>query len=153
MPSIRVYLDVENDMRPDFRLSREAFHGILNILSQRRAHGWEPTFEVLLFFHWLAHGVSYRVAARAFDVPKSTVCRIVHRVAFDIRRCKATVISFPTANMLGDIGRGFGQLAQHDAFNNAVGAIDGCHISMIILITSSFIQCKFRPYVTPLGGL
>lgn len=82
-----------------------------------------------LFIGW-HNGVSYRVAARAFDVPKSTVCRIVHRVAFDIRRCKANVISFPTANMLGDIGRAFGQLAQHDAFNNAVGAIDGCHIGI-----------------------
>ena len=29
--------------------------------------------------------------------------------------------------MLGDIGRGFCQLAQPDAFNNALGAIDGCH--------------------------
>lgn len=128
MPAIRVYLDVENDMRPDFRLSREAFHGILSILSQRRDHGWGPTFEVLLFVYWLAHAVSYRVAARAFDMPNSTVCRILQRVAFDIRRCKAKVISVPTANMLGDIGRGFGQLAQRDAFNNAVGAIGGCHI-------------------------
>ena len=74
--------------------------------------------------------LSYRVTARAFDAksPKSTVCRVVHRVSSDICRCKGKVISFPAASMLGDIGRGFGQLAQHDAFNNAVGAIDGCHI-------------------------
>uniref|UniRef100_UPI003AAF2656 putative nuclease HARBI1 n=1 Tax=Centroberyx gerrardi TaxID=166262 RepID=UPI003AAF2656 len=128
VPVLRMYMDVERDMRIDFRMSRQAFSGLLNILHQERDHGRGHHLEVLIFVFWLAHGVSYRVTARAFDVPKSTIFRVVHRIAKEIRRCKPKVIFFPSPNTLEEVGRGFGQLAQHEAFDEAVGAVDGCHI-------------------------
>uniref|UniRef100_UPI003AAC81F6 putative nuclease HARBI1 n=1 Tax=Centroberyx gerrardi TaxID=166262 RepID=UPI003AAC81F6 len=128
VPVLRMYMDVERDMKIDFRMSRQAFNGLLNILHQERDHGWGHNIEVLIFVFWLAHGVSYRVTAWAFHVPKSTIFRVVHRIAKEIRRCKSKVIFFPSPNTLEEVGRGFGQLAQHEAFNKAVGAIDGCHI-------------------------
>ncbi|XP_062314593.1 putative nuclease HARBI1 [Osmerus eperlanus] len=128
VPVLRLYMDVERDMKSDFRMSRQAFNGLLNILQQERDHGWGHNLEVLIFVFWLAHGASYRSTAQAFDVPKSTIFRVVHRIAKEIRRCKSKVIFFRSPNTLEEVGLGFGQLARHKAFNKAVGAIDCCHI-------------------------
>ncbi len=54
--------------------------------------------------------------------------KVVHWIAKEIRRCKSRVIFFPSPNTLEEVGRGFGQLAQHEAFSKAVGAIDGYHV-------------------------
>lgn len=39
---------------------------------------------MLVFLFWLATGSAYRVVARVFDIPLSTVHRIVHRVAEEV---------------------------------------------------------------------
>lgn len=38
------------------------------------------------------------------------------------------VIGCPRPDQIDAVGQGFTQLARHPAFQNAVGAIDGCHI-------------------------
>ncbi len=38
------------------------------------------------------------------------------------------VIGCPRPDQIDAVGQGFAQLARHPAFQNAVGAIDGCHI-------------------------
>ncbi|XP_041838410.1 putative nuclease HARBI1 [Melanotaenia boesemani] len=128
VPVLRVYMDPEQDMRPSFRLTRRSFNALLAILNQERDHGWGHRLEVLIFIYWLAHGTSYRVTAEAFDIPKSTIHKVVHRIGREIRKARSKVIFFPSHDTLDEVGRGFGVLAQHCAFNKAVGAIDGCHI-------------------------
>ncbi|KAL7373508.1 hypothetical protein ABVT39_008327 [Epinephelus coioides] len=66
--------------------------------------------------------------AQAFDVPKATVFRVVHRIAKEIRNARSKVIIFPARNTLEEVGQEFGQLAWHKAFTKAVRTIDGCHI-------------------------
>lgn len=93
-------------------------------------HGWGKCLEVLIFIYWLAHALSYRVTAWTFPIPKSTVCRVVHKITHEIKNAVAAgwVICYPRPDQLLAIGLGFAQLAWHPAFQKAVGAIDGCNI-------------------------
>ena len=91
-------------------------------------HGWDSQLEVLIYMYWLAHGLCYRVVSSVFSVPRSTVHRIINSVARHIGNNLKKVIPFPSAEDLDAVGQGFGLLAGHPVFNNAVGAIDGCHI-------------------------
>lgn len=81
-----------------------------------------------MFLYSLAHSLSLFVVCHAFGVPGSTVHRVIHRIAVEIKAKLGTLISLPTQDMLLDIGRGFCQLARSLVFTSAVGAIDGCHI-------------------------
>ncbi|KAL7393200.1 hypothetical protein ABVT39_007801 [Epinephelus coioides] len=81
-----------------------------------------------MFLYSLAHGLSLSVVCRAFGVPRSTVHRVIHRIAAEIKTKLGTLISLPSQDMLPDIGMGFCQLARSPVFTRAAGAIDGCHI-------------------------
>lgn len=117
------------DTRPDFRLSRASSTALLQLLDQRRVHGWSPTNELLVFLFWLASGSSYRVVSRAFDMPTSTVHQLIYRVTGAMTRLTPHVISVPnTLDAQREVGAGFRQLAGHPAFQWSLGAIDGCHI-------------------------
>ncbi len=91
-------------------------------------HGWEKDIEVLVFLYWLAHAASYRVVSLAFDIPKSTVHNIVHRISRAVIGILRRVITLPTLDDLEEVGAGFAQLAGSPAFRMVAGAIDGCHI-------------------------
>ncbi|XP_058627335.1 uncharacterized protein LOC131537724 [Onychostoma macrolepis] len=60
-----------------FGLSREALTVLLDLLRS-------ATIQTLVFLFCLASGASYRVVSRAFDMPRSTVHRIVLRVADEV---------------------------------------------------------------------
>ncbi|XP_038139538.1 protein ALP1-like [Cyprinodon tularosa] len=83
VPVLQIFFNNE-DTRPDFRLSRESLAVLLDLLCQERKHGWGATIETLVFLFWLASGASYRVVARVFGMPRSTVHRIVHRVTEEV---------------------------------------------------------------------
>ena len=91
-------------------------------------HGWGSQLEVLIYVYWLAHGLSYRVVSSVFSVPRSTVHWIINKVARHKGNNLKKVIHFPSAEDLDAVGQGFGLLAGHPVFNNAVGAINGCHV-------------------------
>lgn len=132
MPVLKIYFDVERDMRPDNRLNRWSINGLIQILLEitKHEHGWEQNLEVLIFAYWLAHALSYRVTSQTVLIPKSTVCRVVHKIDCQIKNVVAAgqVIGCPRPDQIDAVGQGFAQLAWHPAFQNAVGAIDGCHI-------------------------
>ncbi|KAJ7991304.1 hypothetical protein DPEC_G00295940 [Dallia pectoralis] len=69
------------ELKQDFRLSRRAMHDLQRLLQREQDHGWGNQLEVLIYVYWLAHGLSYSVVSRVFNVPKSTVHRIIHSVA------------------------------------------------------------------------
>ncbi|KAM3857067.1 putative nuclease HARBI1 [Diretmus argenteus] len=66
----------------------------------------------------------------AFDIPKTTVHRMVHRVTWAVVGLLKRIIHFPQGNDINDVGDGFARLAGSAHFNVVVGAIDGCHISV-----------------------
>lgn len=91
-------------------------------------HGWAPEVDTLVFLFWLASANSYRVVARAFDMPRSTVHRLVHRVSGEVAALLYQVVRHPSAGKLPRLGARFARLAGSAAFNRVVGAIDGCHV-------------------------
>ncbi len=115
MPILRMWFDVETELRQDFRLSRTAMHSLQRLLQREQDHGWGNELEVLIYTYWLAHGLSYRVVSRVFNVPKTTVHRIIHRVAQNRWDNLRRAICFPLTVDLPAVG-------------NVVGAIDGSHI-------------------------
>ncbi len=60
-----------------FGLSREALTVLLDLLRS-------ATIQTLVFLFCLASGTSYRVVSRVFDMPRSTVHRIVLRVTEEV---------------------------------------------------------------------
>nr|XP_061797549.1 putative nuclease HARBI1 [Nerophis lumbriciformis] len=124
MPILRLWFNVEADLRQDLLLSRRAINAVQKLLQREQDHGWGGQLEVLIYLYWLAHGLSYIVVARVFNVPKSTVHRVVHKVANYICRNLRRAIAFPQAEELDAVGRGFAQLSGSPAFRNVVGAID-----------------------------
>ena len=128
VPLLKLYFDGVADLKIDFRLTRGAVNMVMALVCTDKTHGWEPELEVLIFLYWLAHGASYSVVCRTFDVPKTSIFRAVHKVAHKIVDKRKRCIQFPKPHELDAIGQGFAALAQQDAFKTCVGAIDGCHI-------------------------
>lgn len=120
---LQMFFDGTSDLRPDFRLSRTTLTKLTAYLRAEKpgCSGWGLEIEVLVFMFWLASATSYRVVARAFDIPRTTVHDIVH---------KERVISFPCAMELHHIRDGFAQLAGSHAFSKVVGSIDGCQVQI-----------------------
>ena len=81
--------------------------------------------------YYLAHGVSVSVVCMVFELPKSTVHDLIHRILKDVKREVSSVIKFPSGQELHSVTAGFRDLAfGAPAFSHVAGAIDGCHIRM-----------------------
>ena len=142
VPVLRMYFDGQSELRPDFRLSRRTIGILVQALHSPVRPGWGHDLEVLVFLFWLASALSYRVVSRAFDIPRSTVYDIIHRVANQIIRLKNRVIFFPPPDDIPATALGFGNRARNPAFNRVVGSIDGCHVR--IKPPSKDGQCYFN---------
>ncbi|KAK7133521.1 hypothetical protein R3I94_015412 [Phoxinus phoxinus] len=128
VPILRLWFNVELEIKQDFRLNRQAMHALQRLMQREQDHGWGNELEVLIYVYWLAHGLSYRVVSRVFSVPKSTVHRIIHKVAQFIWDNLHRAIAFPKPADLDTVANGFAQCSGTPVLNKAVGAIDGCHI-------------------------
>ncbi len=122
-----MYFDEAVDLRNDLCLPRQSIWSLAAALRLDSDHA-ERDIEVLLFLFWLGHAASFRVVSWTFDIPKSFVHVIVHRVSNAIIWIFMTVIDFPTGDDLVAVGEGFAQLAGSPSFSSAVGPIDSCHI-------------------------
>ncbi|RXN13240.1 nuclease HARBI1 [Labeo rohita] len=131
-----------SDLRPSLWLSQQSITSLIAALRSDFDHGWETDIEVLVFLYWLAHAASYRVVSMAFDIPKSTVHDIVHRISRAVICILKRVITIPTPDDLEEVGAGFAQLAGSPAFCTVAGAIDGCHIR--IKAPASDAPCYFN---------
>uniref|UniRef100_UPI0037E89879 uncharacterized protein n=1 Tax=Semicossyphus pulcher TaxID=241346 RepID=UPI0037E89879 len=127
VPVLAVFFDGQ-DLIADYRLSRQSVEALLRILPSKHTQSWSHEVHVLITVYWLAHGLSYSVVSRAFHVPKSTVCRLVHRGVEKIAALRQEVIRLPTAGDLDEVGQAFARLANSPVFSRCVGSIDGCHV-------------------------
>lgn len=126
VPILQLYLDEAADHSTHLRLSLPSFRSLIAAVRLDSDHGWERDIEVLVFLHWLAHAASLRVVSQTFDILKSSLHDIVHRVSKAIMGILRRVICFPTRDDLEAVG--FAQLAGSQAFTKVVGAIDGCRV-------------------------
>ncbi len=90
---------------PDYRLRRTTVEASMRILPSKHTQGWSPEVHVLITVYWLAHGLSYIVVSRAFHVPKSPVCRLVHTGLGKIAALRQEVIKLPAAGALDEVGQ------------------------------------------------
>ncbi|XP_071373093.1 putative nuclease HARBI1 [Centroberyx affinis] len=128
VPLLQMYFDPQQDLRPDYRLSRTSVTALLQLLSRGKARGWAQHLEVLITLYWLAHGLSYSVVSRAFQVPKTTVHRVVHQLCGSLVAIRGQHIRYPAEEDVPAVALGFTELSGSPAFTNCVGALDGCHI-------------------------
>ncbi|XP_051797146.1 uncharacterized protein LOC110967513 [Acanthochromis polyacanthus] len=128
VPLLRLYSNPEACLKRDFRLTRQSVGLLMTLIRSPRDHGWGQELEVLAFLYSLAHGLSLSVVARAFGMPKSTVHRVIHKVAGEIKAKMGAMISLPSADELANITCGFCRLGQSPVFGRVAGALDGCHI-------------------------
>lgn len=103
-------------------------HALQRLLRKDQDHGWGNELEVLIYVYWLAHGLSYRVVSGVFNVPRSTVHHIIHKVAQKILLHLSLAISFPRTEDLQEVGQGFVDQSGSAAFNEVVGVIDSTHV-------------------------
>ncbi|KAJ8381306.1 hypothetical protein SKAU_G00020840 [Synaphobranchus kaupii] len=127
VPLLQLYFGVQ-ELCEDYRLSWASIEALIQQLPRQKTHGWAHEIEVLLMVYWLAHSLSYRVVARAFGIPRSTVHRAVHLVCSEVLTLLERVIFFPKAEDIPAVGAGFAHLANSPVFSRCVGAIDGCHV-------------------------
>uniref|UniRef100_A0A9J7Y9A5 DDE Tnp4 domain-containing protein n=1 Tax=Cyprinus carpio carpio TaxID=630221 RepID=A0A9J7Y9A5_CYPCA len=142
VPILRLYFEDGADLRPRLQLSRQSIQSLIAAVKPECDHGWEKDVEVLVFVYWLAHAASYWVVSLAFNIPKSTVHDIVHRMSKAVIGILRQLIAFHSADDLEAVGAGFAQLAGSPAFRVVAGAIDGCHIC--IKPPASDVQCYFN---------
>ncbi|XP_033991066.1 protein ALP1-like [Trematomus bernacchii] len=128
VPVLAVFFDGQEDLMQDYRLGRQSLEALLRILPSKTTQGWSHEVNILMTIYWLAHGLSYSVVSRAFDVPKSTVCRLVHTGVEKIAALRQEVIKLPPPGELEEVGQAFARLANSPVFSRCVGAIDGCHV-------------------------
>ncbi|XP_033946382.1 uncharacterized protein [Pseudochaenichthys georgianus] len=128
VPLLKLYFEGDGCLLKDFRIRRDSLEALMRCLGPERRQAWGHHMTVLTTVYWLAHGLSYSVVSRAFQVPLATVHRLVHQGVEDIAALRHSLIKLPAGPELEEVGQGFQQLANSPAFSSCVGAIDGCHI-------------------------
>lgn len=80
VPLLQIYLDVQKDMKLDFRLSREAMNMVMSHLDVHKQHGWGCHLEVLNMIYWLAHGLSYSAVSKTSVLHAVQVTEKLHDI-------------------------------------------------------------------------
>ncbi|XP_051980615.1 uncharacterized protein LOC127641801 [Xyrauchen texanus] len=92
VPILRLWFNVELEIKQDFRLNRQAMHALQRLMQREQDHGWGTEFEVLIYVYWLAHGLSYRVVSLSFQALEVSPtfapqviasCAFLHNVCID----------------------------------------------------------------------
>ncbi len=121
-------LNEKADLKLDYRLTRASLENLIAVTSTQQDHGLGHYLEVLVFVFWLASATSYRVVSRSFDIPRTTVHDMVHKVSCKLLKILNKIIHLPSVAELEEIGNGFARLAGSLAFSRVVGSIDGCQV-------------------------
>ena len=126
-------LDCYNDkeFQERLRLDRPSFNFLLNEIEEDLEHCTNRSFaipaslQLCIALRYFASGSFFSLTADVHGVSKSSVCRIVHRVASAISKNQSMRIEFPLNEMdQRDIKVKFA----HIGFPNTLGIIDGTHI-------------------------
>ena len=121
----------DDDFIQRYRFDRQSSMALIDLLEgdlspeTARNYAVPASLQVFVALRFFACGSIYSVVADAHGLSRSTVCRIVHRVARAM--ClRLQNIQFPTsADSRRAVKLGFYQMA---GFPNVLGAIDGCHV-------------------------
>lgn len=128
----KIYFERDDlKFKQHFRLNISTFHKLINFLfNDEKPHGWSIEVELMIFLFWLASGCSYRIVGVSFEMPRSTICRILHKYLKLFAKNIEQFVALPKEEDLERIGIGFCKLANNMCFEKAVGALDGCHVKI-----------------------
>ena len=126
-------LDIYNDAQllSEYRFDRESLFKITSKLEPdldhqtRRNHALPAVQQVLIALRFFACGTFQSVVGDVFNVHKSTVCRVVHRVAHALCRRLDTYVKIPSHADGAVFAERFFATA---GFPNISGVIDGTHV-------------------------
>lgn len=125
----RILTGDDHCCRLNIRVKYSTLQLFCNEIKQKR-HGWAKKFECVMFLFWLAAGLSYRVVAAAFGVPRTTAFRVCTRILEETVKLTPKFIKLPKNDELIEIGKKFATKGGSDIFLNTAGAIDGCIIKI-----------------------
>lgn len=94
--------------------------------------GYCLKFRLCVFLYWLACGASYRVTGVSFGISRYSVRTIVHKMLDNFVEISNKIIKLPNAETYYEIGHKFNLRARTSIFSKAVGAIDGCHVQIMV---------------------
>ncbi|XP_071571066.1 putative nuclease HARBI1 [Temnothorax nylanderi] len=147
-----VDLYLENDFFLTFRLKRETFQQLLQLVTRQDemqkvyTGGYEPVQphkvqQIALYY--LAHQISMTQIGDKFDVATSTISHCVTTWINCVLKLVPTLIQWPTINERVSIEEKFRNLA---GFPGVIGAIDGCHLN--VMAPSMQQKCYQNRYMT-----
>jgi len=90
---------------------------------------YPPEFQLMIFLRLMATGDSYPSISAMFDVPRSTVCNIIHRVLHAVNSIRREVIKLPKSlDEVREVAQGFKKFCKEITF--CAGALDGTNIQI-----------------------
>ncbi|XP_034056963.1 protein ALP1-like [Gymnodraco acuticeps] len=129
VPVLAAFFDGQKDLMQDYRLGRQS-----------------PAEDPAIKEHT-------SVVSRAFDVPKSTVCRLVHTGVQQIAALRQEVIKLPPPGELEEVGQEFARLANSPAvcdgkgffLNTFVGDPGSVHDTRVLKNSAIYKQALYPP--------
>ncbi|XP_018363689.1 PREDICTED: putative nuclease HARBI1, partial [Trachymyrmex cornetzi] len=137
-PRVRNYIDVvhqysDMEFKAHFRMSREVFNYLLNIISPRlkrksKRYGRQtisPELQLLISIWTMATPDSYRSVCDRFDVGRATAWRSVKKVCSALNALASQFIKWPNRE---EAEHTWTNIKTKHKFPKIIGAIDGTHI-------------------------
>jgi len=125
-PRINFHLE-DHLFRERFRVRRDEFECILRFIAPYLKHKTElnkalsPDQQLMIMLHWMGNGGQYHGVSDMHGVEKSTVCRIVKRVATStVRHMFPNVVKWPE-----DTSQLAAQFFRYGGFPLVAGCVDG----------------------------
>lgn len=126
-------MDTLNDqqLRLHYRFGRQSIYDLSDRLDLDhptfRSSALPAFLQLMIALRFYATGSFQSVLAEVFQIHRSTVCRVVHRVSKALTRLLSTVVKFPSRQEEDEIAAHFFNVA---GFPKVCGVIDGTHIKI-----------------------
>lgn len=118
-------------IKQHIRVSAKSLHRMVLAFDQHNL-GYCMKFKLCVFLYWLACGASYRVTGVSFEISRYSVRTIIHNTLDLFVSISKNIIKLPAFGELEGLGHYFNLRANTNIFSKAVGAIDGCHIKIMV---------------------
>lgn len=118
-------------IKQHIRVSAKSLHSMI-LLFEENNHGYCLKYRLCVFLYWLACGASYRVTGVSFEISRYSVRTIVHKMLDLFINVSKKIIKLPRPEEYETIGHQFNLRSKCGIFSKAVGAIDGCHVKIMV---------------------
>ena len=112
-------------------MGQRCFNHLNSVLQSKTDRGYSSATNLLVFLYWIGTGCCYRVVSVSFEIPRSSIRNIIHRMLFVVCSLSKQVIRLPrTEAEIKGIGQAFAAKVGCQRMKVFVGSIDGTHIKI-----------------------